>query len=127
MLEQISLGADKVIFTKSRNNPKASDPQELAALYTDRYGKMAQVAESFDVAWEIAERAITRERSGDDDRVVLSDRRSEAVLPGPRVGKEELRRGGSVAEAWGSSCGKGRGKQPRASATELLCEREHSH
>lgn len=61
MLEQISLGADKVIFTRSRNNPKAADPLELSNIYTDRYGKMAQVAESFSHAMEIAERAITRE------------------------------------------------------------------
>jgi dihydrofolate synthase/folylpolyglutamate synthase len=61
MLEQISLGADKVIFTKSKNNPKSADPQELANLYTDRYGKMAQVADSFSHAMEVAERAISRE------------------------------------------------------------------
>ena len=61
MLQQISLGADKVIFTKSSNNPKAADPLELSNLYTERYGKMAQVAESFSHAMEIAERAITRE------------------------------------------------------------------
>ncbi len=61
MLEQISLGADKVIFTRSKNNPKAADPQELSNLYTERYGKMAQVAESFARAMEVAERAITRE------------------------------------------------------------------
>jgi dihydrofolate synthase/folylpolyglutamate synthase len=61
MLEKISLGADKVIFTKSSNNPKAADPAELSNLYTERYGKMAQVAESFEHAMEIAERAITRE------------------------------------------------------------------
>ena len=61
MLEQISLGADKVIFTRSRNNPKAADPMELSNLYTERYGKMAQVADSFSHAMEIAERAITRE------------------------------------------------------------------
>jgi dihydrofolate synthase/folylpolyglutamate synthase len=61
MLEQISLGADKVIFTRSCNNPKAADPLELSNIYTDRYGKMVQVAESFPHAMEIAERAITRE------------------------------------------------------------------
>ncbi|HEY4330804.1 MAG TPA: hypothetical protein VGN88_13770, partial [Phycisphaerae bacterium] len=60
-LEQVSLGADKVIFTKSQNNPKAADPMELSNLYTERYGKMAQVADSFARAMEIAERAITRE------------------------------------------------------------------
>jgi dihydrofolate synthase/folylpolyglutamate synthase len=61
MLEQMSLGADKVIFTKSKNNPKSADPLELANLYTDRYGKMAQVADSFAHAMEVAERAISRE------------------------------------------------------------------
>lgn len=61
MLEQISLGADKVIFTRSRNNPKSADPNELSHLYTERYGKMAQVAQTFPEAVEIAERAITRE------------------------------------------------------------------
>ena len=61
MLEQMSLGADKVIFTKSQNNPKAADPQEIANLYTERYGKMAQVAHTFKDAMEIAVRAITRE------------------------------------------------------------------
>src|ERR1700744_6240581 len=61
MLQQISLGADKVIFTKSGNNPKAADPHELSNIYTERYGKMAQVADSFSHAMEIAERAITRE------------------------------------------------------------------
>lgn len=61
MLEQVSLGADKVIFTRSTNNPKAADPHELSNVYTDRYGKMAQVADSFAHAMEIAERAITRE------------------------------------------------------------------
>jgi len=61
MLEQLSLGADKVIFTKSKNNPKASDPHELASMYVERFGKMAQVAEDFEKAIEIAQRAITRE------------------------------------------------------------------
>jgi len=61
MLEQLALGADKVIFTRSRNNPKAADPMELSNLYTERYGKMAQVADSFGLAFEIAARAITRE------------------------------------------------------------------
>jgi len=61
MLEQISLGADKVIFTQARNNPKASIPAELAHIYTERYGKMAQVAATLADAVDIAERAVTRE------------------------------------------------------------------
>jgi dihydrofolate synthase/folylpolyglutamate synthase len=61
MLEQLSLGADKVIFTRATNNPKAADPHELSNLYTERYGKMVQVAENFPHAMEIAARAISRE------------------------------------------------------------------
>jgi dihydrofolate synthase/folylpolyglutamate synthase len=61
MLEQVSLGADKVIFTQARNNPKSAIPEELSHLYTERYGKMAQVAATLGEAMEIAERAITRE------------------------------------------------------------------
>ena len=61
MLEQISLGADKVIFTRSANNPKSAVPEELSAAYIERFGKMAQVAGSFREAMEVATRAITRE------------------------------------------------------------------
>lgn len=61
MLERLSLGADKVIFTRSCNNPKAADPHELVNIYTERYGKMAQLAHSLTEAVEIAERAISRE------------------------------------------------------------------
>jgi dihydrofolate synthase/folylpolyglutamate synthase len=61
MLERVSLGADKVIFTRARSNPKAADANELANLYTERYGKMAQVAQDFTDALDIAERAVSRE------------------------------------------------------------------
>ena len=61
MLEQISLGADKVIFTRSPNNPKAADPNELSNIYTERYGKMVQVAQTLPEALEIAGTAVTRE------------------------------------------------------------------
>ncbi len=61
MLEQVSLGADKVIFTRAQNNPKSASPEELASLYVERFGKMAQVAQSFPEAMSIAMRAITRE------------------------------------------------------------------
>jgi len=61
MLEQVSLGADKVIFTKVDENPKSASPEELSARYVERFGKMAQVAANFEEAMEIANRAITRE------------------------------------------------------------------
>jgi len=60
MLDHVRLGADKVIFTHARS-PRAADPNELAADYIERTGKMAQVAEQLEDALDIAERAVTRE------------------------------------------------------------------
>jgi dihydrofolate synthase/folylpolyglutamate synthase len=61
MLEQLQLGADKVIFTRSKDNPKSAMPDEMANLYIERYGKMAQVATTLTEALSIARRAISRE------------------------------------------------------------------
>jgi dihydrofolate synthase/folylpolyglutamate synthase len=60
MLERITAGADKVIFTKV-DNIRSSDPEELAARYIELYGKMAQVAATLEDALAIANRAVTKE------------------------------------------------------------------
>src|SRR3954452_9064690 len=60
MLDRITSGADKVIFTKV-NNIRTANPDELAARYVEQYGKMAQVARSLEDALEIAYRAVTKE------------------------------------------------------------------
>lgn len=60
MLERITSGADKVIFTKV-DSVRTADPEELAARYVELYGKMAQVASSLKEALEIANRAVTKE------------------------------------------------------------------
>jgi dihydrofolate synthase/folylpolyglutamate synthase len=60
MLERITSGADKVIFTRV-DNIRSSDPHELAARYTELYGKMAQVATTLEEALSIANRAVTKE------------------------------------------------------------------
>ncbi|QOV88825.1 bifunctional folylpolyglutamate synthase/dihydrofolate synthase [Humisphaera borealis] len=60
MLERITSGADKVIFTKV-DNIRSSDPNELAAKYIEQYGKMAQVALTLEDALAIANRAVTKE------------------------------------------------------------------
>ena len=60
MLERITSGADKVIFTKV-DNIRTADPEELAARYVELYGKMAQVAATLEEAMGIANRAVTRE------------------------------------------------------------------
>ncbi|HLL90765.1 MAG TPA: folylpolyglutamate synthase/dihydrofolate synthase family protein, partial [Tepidisphaeraceae bacterium] len=49
MLERITSGADKVIFTKV-DNIRSSNPEELAARYVELYGKMAQVANTLEEA-----------------------------------------------------------------------------
>ncbi|MDW8262914.1 MAG: folylpolyglutamate synthase/dihydrofolate synthase family protein, partial [Phycisphaerales bacterium] len=60
MLERISSGADKVIFTRV-DNIRSANPEELAAQYTELYGKMAQVAPNLEAALAIANRAVTKE------------------------------------------------------------------
>src|SRR5687767_5733286 len=60
MLERITSGADKVIFTKV-DNIRSADPNELAASYIERFGKMAQVAPTLEDALAIANRAVTKE------------------------------------------------------------------
>src|SRR6266480_2810847 len=60
MLERITSGADKVIFTKV-DSVRTADPEELAARYIELYGKMAQVAATLEEALEIANRAVTKE------------------------------------------------------------------
>jgi dihydrofolate synthase/folylpolyglutamate synthase len=60
MLERITSGADKVIFTKV-DSIRSADPNELAARYIEAYGKMAQVAATLEDALGIANRAVTKE------------------------------------------------------------------
>jgi len=60
MIDHVQLGADKVIFTSVRS-PRAADPADLAAVYTERCGKMSQIGANLAEALSIAERAVTRE------------------------------------------------------------------
>ncbi len=60
MMEQIASGADKVIFTKS-NNPRAALPHDLAAIYEERSGRVAQVCENLRDALRVARNAVSRE------------------------------------------------------------------
>ena len=61
MLERLVVGADKIIFTRI-DSIRSADPRELAQQYTERFGRMAQVAESLPEALQTARRAAT----GDD-------------------------------------------------------------
>ena len=61
MMDQISTGADKVIFTRTGNNPRAADPKELAEAYLECCGREAQIAENLVEAIRIADSAVSRE------------------------------------------------------------------
>ncbi len=61
MLKQVSLGADKVIFTKARGNPRASEPEDLLMKFNELSGKMAQTAGTLEEAVRLATRAVSRE------------------------------------------------------------------
>lgn len=60
MVRRIQLGADKVIFT-STGSPRSADPVELAAEYTEKSGKMVQVAPTLEEAMQTAMGAVGRD------------------------------------------------------------------
>lgn len=60
MLAKVALGADKVIFTRSRSNPRAMDPEELCRRFEEAHPKMAQVAATLEEAIDIARRGASR-------------------------------------------------------------------
>jgi dihydrofolate synthase / folylpolyglutamate synthase len=60
MLQQLQLGADKVIFTTS-DTPRSADPQELHARFIEKSQKMAQVGATLEEAYLIACKSVTRE------------------------------------------------------------------
>ncbi len=60
MLDQLQLGADKVIFTTA-GVPRSADPQDLYHRFVEKSQKMAQVAPTLQEAYEIAKRCVTRD------------------------------------------------------------------
>ena len=61
MLKQIALGADKIIFTRAKANPRAEEPEDLMRRFNDLSPKMAQVAPNLEAARKLAARAVSRE------------------------------------------------------------------
>jgi dihydrofolate synthase/folylpolyglutamate synthase len=61
LLDRVSLGADKVIFTKAVRNTRAVEPEELRRRFMERSGKMCQTAGTLKEALELAARAVSRE------------------------------------------------------------------
>ncbi len=60
MLNLLSQGADKVIFTKS-TNPRAAAPSDLVAQFKELTGRQEQFSETLDGALEIAAKAVSRD------------------------------------------------------------------
>jgi len=60
MLKQVALGADKVIFTKAKNNPRALEPQDLLTRFSELSAKMAQSATTLPEALRLAGCAVSR-------------------------------------------------------------------
>jgi len=61
MMEQIATGADKVIFTRVQDTPRACDPSELAEIYEELSGRVAQITETLAEAVAVAQSAVSRE------------------------------------------------------------------
>ncbi len=61
MLKQVSLGADKIIFTRAKSNPRAVEPEELQTKFNEISGKMVQTASTFKDALKLAASAVSRE------------------------------------------------------------------
>ena len=61
MLKQLALGADKVIVTRAKSNPRAMDPEDLLNRFNELAGKMAQTAPNLEEALHVAGRAVSRE------------------------------------------------------------------
>lgn len=57
MLAAIATGADKIIFTRAADNPRAADPRDLARRFAEVSHKMCQVAPSVKDALNTAARA----------------------------------------------------------------------
>ena len=67
MLEEVAKGADKVVFTKAKGNPRAADPHDLAKRFESMSHKMHQVGETIDDALKTAAKA-----SGRGDLIVVT-------------------------------------------------------
>lgn len=60
MLEQIQLGADKVIFTHN-GTPRSAEPKELLTRFAEKSQKMAQMEPTLEAAYQTALHCVTRD------------------------------------------------------------------
>lgn len=67
MLEQVAVGADKVIFTQAKNNPRSVSEMDLLRDFGEITGKMAQHTPDLQAALKLAARAVSR-----DDLILIT-------------------------------------------------------
>jgi len=60
MLSKLATGADKVIFTKAKNNTRAASPEDLASAYEECGGRVAQATQSLPEAINVAYNAVSK-------------------------------------------------------------------
>ncbi|MFG0326585.1 MAG: bifunctional folylpolyglutamate synthase/dihydrofolate synthase [Phycisphaerales bacterium JB037] len=60
MLDRVAMGADKVIFTKAADNPRAAKPEDLQRRFLNRCSKMTQIEPTLKDALNTAYRAVGR-------------------------------------------------------------------
>ena len=60
-LEMLSLGSDKIIFTKASDQPRAVEPQELCSRFESLKGRTCQTTETVQEALQIATHAASRD------------------------------------------------------------------
>lgn len=61
MLSRLATGADKIIFTRAADNPRAMDPRELARRFAEVSPKMTQAARTLPDALALAGKAVARD------------------------------------------------------------------
>ncbi len=61
MLSRLSMGADKVIFTRAAGNARAANPEDLQRRFTEISGKSAQVTPDLPAALTLASQAVAKD------------------------------------------------------------------
>ncbi len=61
LLSELAMGGDKIIFTRARGTPRATEPEFLHRIFTEQSGKMSQIAATLPDALELATRAVGRD------------------------------------------------------------------
>ena len=67
MLSEVALGADKVVFTRAKSNPRAVEPEDLYTKFAEFTPKMAQTAANLEESLQLAARAVSR-----DDLIIIT-------------------------------------------------------